>query len=244
MTLISNKNKHDLVVLFHEIVNEPPQKWEDVSSKVFHKFLSALQARRGEVNSGVNCIFSFDDGRIADYENAFPLLKEFGFTAKFFVISDNVGKSGYMNWSHLKELQANGMTIGSHSCSHNDLSRMSLSDVENEMSVSKKILEDKLGQKINSFSFPYGGVNKRVIEIGKRSGYQRLYTTRRELSCSNDFCVGRYSMNHKMTADQMITLLGANIVQKLNWKLLDLIRLNMVNTLTPATYKRIRDLLN
>ncbi|MCZ7667599.1 MAG: polysaccharide deacetylase family protein [Chloroflexi bacterium] len=61
-------------------------------------------------------ILTFDDGYLDNYENAFPVLQEFGFPGTFFIITDyaDQGAAGYANWEQLAEMAAAGMRIETH----------------------------------------------------------------------------------------------------------------------------------
>ncbi|NIO19354.1 MAG: polysaccharide deacetylase family protein, partial [Candidatus Aenigmarchaeota archaeon] len=63
-------------------------------------------------------IFTFDDGFISDFEISFPLLRERGLTATFFITVGNVGYPGYATVGQLKEMAEAGMEIGSHGLTH------------------------------------------------------------------------------------------------------------------------------
>lgn len=80
----------------------------------------------------------------------------------------------FMTWAHAKEMIAGGMNIGSHTVSHSILAYLSEEDQFKELSNSKKIIEDKMGEKIDSFAYPVGGANTYTAETKKaleKSGY-------------------------------------------------------------------------
>lgn len=116
----------------------------------------------------------FDDGYKSVFENAYPVLSRYGFVGTVFVIPSLVGKEGYMTWQDLTFLYENGWEIGSHSYSHPYLTRLSLEEIERELSLSKTILQD-YGFEVFSFASPYGDWNETVIEIAKK--YYFLHRT-------------------------------------------------------------------
>lgn len=68
-------------------------------------------------------ILTFDDGHIDHYTQVFPLLKEFGFTATFFIITNFADHNtpNYLNWQQITEMSAAGMSMEAHTKSHQDL---------------------------------------------------------------------------------------------------------------------------
>lgn len=120
---------------------------------------------------------TFDDGKVSDYEIAFPLLKKYGLAATFFVVTDRVGKSGYVTWEHLEEMNRAGMSIESHSRSHPFLSQCSESMVYEEMASSKAAIESRLGTSVRCFAFPGGDWVLAHQAIAKRCGYDAICTS-------------------------------------------------------------------
>jgi len=63
-------------------------------------------------------IISFDDGLEDQFVYALPRLEEYHYVATFFVVTNFVGSRGFVSWSKLRTIVAEGMEIGSHSRSH------------------------------------------------------------------------------------------------------------------------------
>lgn len=76
-----------------------------------------------------------------------------------------------MTYSDLRYLVKQGWTIGSHSLTHRNLTKLSDKELNEEVSHSKKLLEEKIGIPIHYFAYPNGYVNNRVIRSVKRAGY-------------------------------------------------------------------------
>ncbi|GAB4575983.1 MAG: hypothetical protein Kow0077_30220 [Anaerolineae bacterium] len=68
-------------------------------------------------------IITFDDGYIDAFEQAFPVLQEFGFTATFFVITSRLdeGHPAYISWEQARIMAEAGMSIESHTKDHPNL---------------------------------------------------------------------------------------------------------------------------
>jgi peptidoglycan/xylan/chitin deacetylase (PgdA/CDA1 family) len=132
---------------------------------------------------------TFDDGLLDNYTTAFPILKELGIKAYFFVIVRKIDKDGYMSWQQLKEMKDAGMIIGSHGMSHRILTELDDEGLLYEIKTSKDNLEEKLGSEIQYFSVGRGFYNKRVVEKAKEAGYKAVFTSN---PADNDgFVLGR-----------------------------------------------------
>lgn len=117
------------------------------------------------------CI-TFDDGNENNYLLAYPILKRYNFPAAMFVVTDWVGKKGFMTWDEIKELADSGIiTIGSHSKTHMLLPGASLDELRMEIIKSKEILEKHLAMPVHYFCYPAGRHDERVKAVVKEAGY-------------------------------------------------------------------------
>jgi peptidoglycan/xylan/chitin deacetylase (PgdA/CDA1 family) len=105
---------------------------------------------------------TFDDGFADFYDNALPILAEFGFAAIVYVVTSftkdqRLSKDGatFMSWPEVRELPRYGVRVGSHTVSHCKLYKMSRQQASEEVRCSKETLEDKLGAPVTSFAYPY-----------------------------------------------------------------------------------------
>jgi len=57
-----------------------------------------------------------------------------------------------------------GMTVGTHSCTHSALNRMSDAEALGELQDSKKWLEDEVSHEVVVMSFPFGAAGNRGTE--------------------------------------------------------------------------------
>lgn len=124
-------------------------------------------------------VLTFDDGSEDNY-TAFKILKKYGFTAIFFLPTDMMNTEGFLSWDQIKEMANAGMDIGSHTRTHIYLPNYpDFEKVKDEIAGSKRILEEKLGIKIDYFCYPSGGFSNEIKELLKTAGYQGACTTNR-----------------------------------------------------------------
>ena len=120
---------------------------------------------------------TFDDGWLGNYLHAYPILKEYGFKATFFVATELLGKPLYMTWEHLNQMKASGMTIQSHTVTHRPLGRMEEKEIIFELQESKKAIEEKLGTGVNHLSLPHGSKNGIIWPLAMELGYKSICTS-------------------------------------------------------------------
>ena len=109
-------------------------------------------------------VLTFDDGRAADYEVAFPLLLAAGVRAEFFINTATIGQLGYLTWSRIAEMQRAGMSFQSHSHDHVPLPALPARQLSNELRISKRLIEDRVGRAVDFLAAPHGLVDRRVVE--------------------------------------------------------------------------------
>lgn len=113
-------------------------------------------------------VITFDDGNYSDYSIALPILNKYGFVATFFVTVNWITTKNYLDWSHIKEMIAYGMSIQSHSLTHSYLTDLSKGDLFRDLSESKNILEEKLNIPVKFLSIPGGGFFKKCFKNVKK----------------------------------------------------------------------------
>ena len=102
-------------------------------------------------------LLSIDDGYSSFYENAWPFLKKNKIPFIIFISTEAVGKSGYMTWDEIKEIEKyDFVTIGNHSHSHDYLVNFSFDRFQEDIKKSIEIFENNIGYNPIFFSYPFG----------------------------------------------------------------------------------------
>jgi peptidoglycan/xylan/chitin deacetylase (PgdA/CDA1 family) len=118
-------------------------------------------------------IISFDDGWEDQFVYALPRLKQYHYTATFFVVTNFVGSRDFLSWSQLRTIVAQRMKIGSHSRSHPYLNKINnLGILWDQIYTSKQILESQLGVPVDAFAYPYGSYDAVAASTVRLAGYK------------------------------------------------------------------------
>ena len=156
-------------------------------------------------------VITLDDGFRDNYLNAYPILKKYGFTATIFVTTNTVAPEEITNmmltWSQIKEMAADGITMGCHTLNHSDLTSVSLGEAKRQITDSKEILEDQLGIKIDVFAYPYGCHNYNVEKLVEECGFRAAVTVNPEpvSSVENPFTLNRIGIYSNLSRSGFIT---------------------------------------
>jgi len=113
-------------------------------------------------NLAKKIVLTFDDGYRDFYTDAFPVLRQCGFSATVFLATDRIRErsvrvegADYLTWNEVRELHSHGFTFGSHSVTHADLRSLGPDQIDYELGYSKETIEDKIGSPVESFSYPF-----------------------------------------------------------------------------------------
>lgn len=154
-------------------------------------------------------LLTFDDGEMNNCTVALPALKEFGFVGHFFLIAKRVGKDGYMGWEQIRQLNAGGMIIGSHGFSHEILTNMLDTQIQEELCASKKYLERNLGVPVESISIPRGFCNDKIIRMAREAGYQYIFVSEKPDNIQPD-CFSRAAVKSNWTIERFAQAMQGN----------------------------------
>jgi peptidoglycan/xylan/chitin deacetylase (PgdA/CDA1 family) len=159
-----------------------------------------LMSDEGIEGSGRLVLVTFDDGHISQYDAGVSILDRQGIWGTFFITTDWIGTTGYMERLHLLDLHKMGMSVQSHGRSHRYLDSLDTVGLREELGGSKRVLEDIIGEEVWCVSFPGGRYNERVVDVGQELGFRGFvssdpYQVRRSDRC---LMVGRVMMKGGM----------------------------------------------
>lgn len=161
-----------------------------------------------------------DDGCETDLIAMAPLLKDFGFSATFYVTAGFLGKKGFLSPSQLQELSSLGFEIGCHSMTHAYLTELNDSGLKREIADSKIMLQQIIGKSVEHFSCPGGRCDSRVSNAAQEAGYHTLAHSvpRGNASNSDRFSLGRVAMTRDLSQDAFARICRGENLWKLELK--------------------------
>ncbi len=183
-----------VVLMYHHVTDNCTDEYGDcgISKDSFKQAITDLKSQGyifvsldaclsliGKESNQRFAVLTFDDVPADFLENAYPFLrsKEIPFT--LFITTSYLQTVGFLNEEQIKELVKDPLcTIGAHSVTHPMLRNSK--DYKEEISNSKKILEETLDKPIDYFAYPYGrqsAVSRRVRKCVKEYGYKAAFST-------------------------------------------------------------------
>jgi peptidoglycan/xylan/chitin deacetylase (PgdA/CDA1 family) len=159
-------------------------------------------------------ILTFDDGYRDNYLNAFPLLKERGMTATFFIVTDFIDEERpqYITWDMAREMYAAGMAMESHGRNHTSLKDRDEDYLVWQALGSLETIEFELGVRPRFISYPAGAFDEKTIEIFQSAHYWAGVTTVQGATHHSDelFQLRRVRVRGTHDADELLRLLSVD----------------------------------
>jgi len=154
--------------------------------------------RNGEKDKVKYAVITFDDGFRDFYTDAFPIMKQYGFSSTVFLPTAFINKKREkfknrecLSWDEVRELNSKEINFGSHTVNHLQLQFMGKKEIEHELMYSKEAIESNLRCPVESFSYPFAypedsDFKKYLRDCLEKSGYKNGVSTRIGTTDSND----------------------------------------------------------
>jgi peptidoglycan/xylan/chitin deacetylase (PgdA/CDA1 family) len=144
--------------------------YQTASSRIFRAW------QRGQAAlADRTVVLTFDDGYTSHFGIVASLLLRYRFSGTFFIPVGRVGREGHVTWEQLRKMVFLGMEIGSHGMTHRPLTSLSRGELDEELTASKRILEERLGVPVRALAAPGGFWDARVAEAARRAGYDAVW---------------------------------------------------------------------
>jgi len=145
------------------------------------RFVSIDEIVKGNLNGNKNILITIDDGNRSIIDADKKVFRPMGIKPLLGIYPNIIGKKDYaLNWKELKNLTDNGYGIASHGYYHLLLNEKQFKKDEkafkDEIFKSKKLLEEKLGKKIDVFIYPNGVRSDQAKKILKYADYKYAFT--------------------------------------------------------------------
>ncbi len=193
-------NTEDIIIpvlMYHNLAENYPKGSEgaNITPKLFEEHMLAILDRGytpilvadyyDSVQRGVSLpenpiIITFDDGYLSNYEIAYPILKRLNIKATIFVVTSTVGakvgqgvSTPHFTWAQAREMQESGIIdIHSHSHTHRNMTTISPAQIQEELRLSRYLIERNLNKNCFVFSYPFGGYNQTTSNLARYAGYR------------------------------------------------------------------------
>ena len=191
------------VLLYHSVssgVNFDPSGLFTVHPSIFENqmrilakstyvsFVSLRDGFKTISNKSLTVAVTFDDGHKDNLYTVASIMRKYRIPFTVFVstsLSQN-GVSEFLTAKEIRELSAlPGVSIGSHGATHTHLTKLTKSELCDELISSKHYLEDITNKEVVSISYPHGAVDSNVREASINAGYKLGACSRFDINNKN-----------------------------------------------------------
>ena len=118
-------------------------------------------------------VLTFDDSVASHYSVVRPLLKQYGFSATFFItegFSFRTNKQDYMTWEQIAQLHRDGFEIGNHTRDHMSVNARNLDQLSEQIeAINARCAEHGIPRPV-SFAYPGNAIHPEALPMLRRLG--------------------------------------------------------------------------
>jgi len=161
---------------------------------------------------------TFDDGYEDNFKNALPILKKYNAKATIYLVVDRHDRewsskrkaknsSGELmrepklhNAQIIEMIASELIEIGSHTMTHDNLSKISVAQKEDEIYKSKELIEQEFNINCSAFCYPFGIMNKDDWALVQDAGYFNATTVEKgidDINEANPYLLKRITISGK-----------------------------------------------
>jgi peptidoglycan/xylan/chitin deacetylase (PgdA/CDA1 family) len=202
-------------LLFHDVYVTDPRESGFVTPAA-DRYKLTLEEFEGQVaclQGAFDFRITVDDGGVSFYTVLADRFEALGWRAHCFVTTDCIGERGFLTAPQIRELDARGHIIGTHSASHPmRFSTLPPERMEREWVSSRQLLEHILGHSVTTASVPGGYYSREVALAACDAGISTLFTSepitalRHVNGCT---VAGRFALRRGHPPDTAARLVGA-----------------------------------
>jgi peptidoglycan/xylan/chitin deacetylase (PgdA/CDA1 family) len=210
-------------LLFHDVYESDPRESGfrspaadryKLSVPEFEAQLDGLvELRIPNPESRIAAVITVDDGGVSFHTAIADRLEALGLRAHCFVSTDYIGERGFLTPQQIRELDARGHVIGTHSASHPArFSALDAAGMRREWSDSRQRLEDIVDHPVTVGSVPGGYFSRAVADAAAYAGLRTLYTsepTTRPSTLDGLRIVGRFTIRRGHPPDMALRFASA-----------------------------------
>jgi peptidoglycan/xylan/chitin deacetylase (PgdA/CDA1 family) len=232
----AQSGKRKIILLYHAVGSGPNAMSEQLFFNQMHwlkqncEVLSLSELLTTPCNPNmIQVALSFDDGYACLYDVCSPILENLNLSSMVYLntgwISDNIETrcssnpqlghylgENFLTWGEVEQLVVKKWEVGSHGVEHVDLTQMKRQDIQQQLTKSKKMIEEKLQIACPHFAYTWGRHSQEVRALVKQAGYQYAVAAHhREISQnSGPYVLPRMNIDKSYSLDDFIKIVKGN----------------------------------
>ena len=168
--------------------------------------------RGTSLGSGKPIVITFDNGYASQYTNALPVLKGLGWVAvENLQLTGLPPSEGGLTEAQIRGLIAAGWELDTQGVDHTDLTALAPSQLSNDLTSARQMMQSQYGVTPNWFSYPSGDYNPTVTAAVRAAGYTGATTVNPGWASprANRFSLSRLVVTAGTTPSQLLSRIAA-----------------------------------
>jgi peptidoglycan/xylan/chitin deacetylase (PgdA/CDA1 family) len=171
----------------------------DASFQVVSLREIATRIRENRPLPSKSVAITFDDGFRSLYDVALPVLSDYGYPVTVFLVTSFCGKYNrwygqpesipvfdLLTWDQISKMQEQQIEFGVHTATHPDLTKLSQSQISEEILGARQTLQDQTGQAESAFAYPYGKESAAARKLVESNFYAACSTQMKYATAQSD----------------------------------------------------------
>ena len=184
--------------------------------------LEYMKAKKGKFTLPEKpVVLTFDDGYADNYTTLLPMLEERGMKAVVFMVTNDIGRPGYLTWDQLRDMEKRGIELGSHTANHQPLTTLDAQMRTDELKLSKLLMEWNGLKTVFAFSYPNGAYDEELPKLLQENEYLAAVTGEAGLNTmkTDPYLLHRINIPHPRLGlwEFKARLLKGEVLAKLGW---------------------------
>lgn len=199
------------ILLYHHVAEDTPPS-TSISPTNFDAHLRYLKEnnfnvialdrmieslRSGQSLPDKSVVITFDDGYSSIFDEAFPMLKNYGFPFTLFLSTKPIddGLGNYMTWDQIRQMSDAGVIIANHMVDHpymleargDESDSQRLTRLREDLLEAEQRIETETGQSHRYLAYPYGEYDPAIKSLLEELGFIGLAQNSGAVGPESDF---------------------------------------------------------
>ncbi len=155
-------------------------------------------------------VITIDDGHVDGFTKAFPILREYGFVATYFVVLARIHSPLFLSAADLVALARAGMEIADHTMDHRDVARLHGAALAYQIGAAAEAIRTITGRGPTSFAYPSGEWSLAAVGAIQSAGMGVAVTTKEGVleTWQDRFLMPRLRVSPSLTPDALLRMLS------------------------------------
>lgn len=141
-----------------------------------NELVSALKNKTALPTKSI--VVTFDDGYRDNHTHALPIIRKYSIKANLMLTTGLLEGADYLTWDQVNDMKNSGLYyFVDHTWSHFNVGAGAEEKIRYEIETAKRQIQDRLGQQVDIFAYPYGVGGSVARKVLQENGFSGAFST-------------------------------------------------------------------